>query len=101
MISNYPKKIVQVETRVSSSRTLSDTIPILEETDLNTVSYTITEIIIDRRTSYQLDLSNYIYLDKKFKDFCINLDKLIDWIISTTISLIYESYCNKDKTIDK
>ena len=101
MISDYPKKIVRVETRVSSSRTLSDAIPIPEETDLNAVPRTITEMIIDGRASYQLDLSNYMYLDKKFKDFRMNLDKLTDWITSITASSIRESYCDEDKTMDE
>ena len=95
VISNYPKRVVRVETRSSSSMTPQD------ETDIHNTPRTTSEMTTEGRASYQLDVNNYMFMKKEFKDHRSNLDKLTDWITDTTSTSIRESCCDEDKTIDE
>jgi hypothetical protein len=102
VISNYPKRAVRIEARSSSSRTIDTNLsPAQEETDTHNAPRTTSEMTTEGRANYQLDVNSYMFLKKEFKDYRTNLDKLTDWITSTTGTSIRESCCDEDKTIDE
>jgi hypothetical protein len=99
-IANYPKKIVRTETRSSSaSRTTATPAP--EEVDHETAPKSVGEMTGEGKSNYQLDLSYYSLMTKEFKDYRTNLDKMVDWITSTTSPLIRKTCCKEDMTIDE
>jgi hypothetical protein len=96
VISNYPKRVVRIETRISSSRTIETNLsPAQEEPDTHNAPRTTSEMTTEGRASYQLDMNNYMFLKNEFKDYRTSLDKLTDWITSTTGSSIRQSCCNE------
>jgi hypothetical protein len=53
------------------------------------------------KANFQHDWSSYVYVDKKYKDHCTNVEKLTTWIISTTSKTIWKSCCKEEDTMDK
>jgi hypothetical protein len=49
-----------------------------EEADFQKPPRTTGEMATDGMVSYQIDLNNFMYMDKKFKDYRTSLDKLTD-----------------------
>ena len=103
-LANYPKKLVRVETRASSStaqsqiQTPSQT---TDEVDPRNPPTSVTEMTTEGRASYQLDWSIYMFQAKEYKDHTGNRKKLISWIQSTTSPMIREICCKEGETLDK
>lgn len=98
-IADYPKKLVRIETRQSSSNTLEST-PTLEQVDISSTPRTVGEMTAEGRANYQFDINHYMYEDKRYKDHRTNVTTYSNWIVSTVGTSIRESACDEDTTID-
>jgi hypothetical protein len=103
-LASYPKKLVRVETRASSSTALSQMQPhslgSVDEADPRNSPTSVAEMTAEGRAAYQLDWSAYVFQTKEYKDHITNREKLTSWILSSTLTTLKKTCCKEGETLD-
>ena len=96
-ISDYPKKLVRVETRAASSMTAT---PVPEEIDLHHAPRTVGELTAEGRINLNFDMQIYLEMQKAYDKHRTNVNTLRKWFLETTASRYHATCCNNNKDLD-